>query len=118
MRLGIADYVLKDEMARLPHVIERAREVHEARMAREQAVRDLAHSQQRLAELTEHLQSSIEQERAAISGKFMTTLADRLRPFCLISHGLAATRSKRKSAVMPRLPPACCSTPWRQARGS
>jgi len=65
MRLGIADYVLKDEMARLPHVIERAREVHEARMAREQAVRDLAHSQQRLAELTEHLQSSIEQERAA-----------------------------------------------------
>lgn len=67
MRLGIADYVLKDEMARLPHVIERAREVHEARMAREQAIRDLAHSQQRLAELTEHLQSSIEQERAAIS---------------------------------------------------
>ena len=67
MRLGIADYVLKDEIARLPHVIERAREVHEARIAREQAVQELAHSQQRLAELTEHLQSSIEQERAAIS---------------------------------------------------
>lgn len=67
MRLGIADYVLKDEMARLPHVIARAREVHEARMAREQAVRELAHSQQRLAELTEHLQNSIEQERTAIS---------------------------------------------------
>ncbi len=67
MRLGIADYVLKDDMARLPHVIARAREVHEARLAREQAAEELADSQRRLAALTEHLQSSIEQERAAIA---------------------------------------------------
>lgn len=67
MRLGIADYVLKDEISRLPHVIARAREVHEARLSREQAAHELAASQQRLAELTEHLQSSIEQERAAIA---------------------------------------------------
>jgi signal transduction histidine kinase len=67
IRLGIADYVLKDEMSRLPHVIARAREVHEARLSQEQAARELAASQQRLAELTEHLQSSIEQERAAIA---------------------------------------------------
>lgn len=67
MRLGIADYVLKDDMARLPHVIARAREVHEARASQEQAAQELAASQQRLAELTEHLQSSIEQERAAIA---------------------------------------------------
>jgi len=67
IRLGIADYVLKDEMPRLPHVIARAREVHEARLAREQAANELAASRQRLAELTEHLQSSIEQERAAIA---------------------------------------------------
>jgi len=67
IRLGIADYVLKDDMARLPHVIARAREVHEARLAKDQAAQELAASQQRLAELTEHLQTSIEQERAAIA---------------------------------------------------
>ena len=67
IRLGVADYVLKDDMARLPHVMQRACEVHESRRLREQAVQELAASQKRLAELTEHLQSSIEQERAAIS---------------------------------------------------
>ena len=67
IRLGMADYVLKDDMARLPHVIERACEVHQARLARERAIADLAASQRRLADLTEHLQSSIEQERAAIA---------------------------------------------------
>ena len=67
MRLGIADYVLKDDMARLPHVIARALEMHQAQLGRALAARELADSQQRLAELTEHLQSSIEQERAAIA---------------------------------------------------
>jgi len=67
IRLGIADYVLKDDMARLPHVIERACEVHESRRAREAAALQLAASERRLAALTEHLQSSIEQERAAIA---------------------------------------------------
>lgn len=67
IRLGIADYLLKDDISRLPHVITRALEVHEARAAREHAMRELAASQQRLAELAEHLQSSIEQERATIA---------------------------------------------------
>ena len=67
MRLGIADYLLKDDLQRLPHVIARALEVHEARRAREQAAAELAASERRLADLTEHLQISIEQERAAIA---------------------------------------------------
>lgn len=67
IQLGIADYVLKDDLARLPHVIARAREVHEARRLQELAAQELADSQRRLAELTEHLQASIEQERAAIA---------------------------------------------------
>lgn len=67
MRLGMADFVAKDDMARLAHVVTRAIEVHEARRARAQAMAELAASQRRLAELTEHLQSSIEQERAAIA---------------------------------------------------
>lgn len=67
MRLGFADYLLKDDMARLPHVLARAIEVAEARRAREQAAAELAESQQRLADLAEHLQTSIEEERAAIA---------------------------------------------------
>lgn len=67
MRLGFADYLLKDDMARLPHVLQRAIEVAEARRAREQAVAGLAASEQRLADLAEHLQTSIEEERAAIA---------------------------------------------------
>ena len=67
MRLGFSDYLLKEDIARLPHVLTRALEVHEARRAREQAVAELAESERRLAELAEHLQSSIEQERAAIA---------------------------------------------------
>ena len=67
IRLGIADYLLKDDLPRLPHVLARALEIHEARQAREQAVSDLQESERRLADLTEHLQSSIEQERASIA---------------------------------------------------
>jgi len=67
IRLGISDYLLKDDIARLPHVLARALEVHEARRARERAMAELAASERRLAELTEHLQSSIERERAAIA---------------------------------------------------
>jgi signal transduction histidine kinase len=67
MRLGFSDYLLKDDISRLPHVVTRAIEVHQARQDRERAVAELAASQQRLAELTEHLQTSIEQERASIA---------------------------------------------------
>ncbi|MDH0900993.1 histidine kinase [Comamonas aquatica] len=67
IRQGIADYLLKDNMARLPHVLSRALEVHEARRAKAQARRELERSERQLAELTEHLQQSIEQERAAIA---------------------------------------------------
>ncbi len=67
IRQGIADYLLKDDIARLPHVLSRALEVHEARRAKEQAMQELARSERQLAELTEHLQQSIEQERAMIA---------------------------------------------------
>ncbi|QEA12557.1 hybrid sensor histidine kinase/response regulator [Comamonas flocculans] len=67
LHLGFADYLLKDDMARLPHVIARAIEMAEARCAREQAAAELAASERRLAELAEHLQATIEEERAAIA---------------------------------------------------
>lgn len=67
IRMGMADYLLKENLPRLAHVVERALEVHEARRAREKAMADLAASEQRLAELAEHLQLSIERERASIA---------------------------------------------------
>jgi signal transduction histidine kinase len=67
MRLGIADYLLKDDTARLAHVIQRAIEVYEAKREKDRMVRELSESQQRLAQLTDHLQVSIEQERASIA---------------------------------------------------
>ena len=67
MRLGISDYLLKDDIARLPHVAARALEVHHAKKERALAVSRLAESEAQLAALTEHLQISIEQERACIA---------------------------------------------------
>jgi len=67
IKLGMSDYLLKDDLGKLAHVIQRAIEVQEARRERERAVEELAASEQRLARFAEHLQMSIEQERAAIA---------------------------------------------------
>lgn len=67
MQIGMSDYLLKDDIDRLPRVITRAIEVHEARRQKAKAIAELAKSERQLAQLTEHLQTSIEQERAAIA---------------------------------------------------
>ena len=67
MHRGVSDYLLKDSMNRLAHVIPRALGIHETRRAKRRADAELAQSRQRLAELAEHLQTSIEQERADIA---------------------------------------------------
>ena len=64
---GVSDYVDKNRLNRLPMVLERTLDVFRARRAQQQAAEALAHSQQRLADLTEHLQASIERERADIA---------------------------------------------------
>lgn len=67
IKLGISDYLLKDDMGKLVYVIQRAMEVQEARLAKEHADAELAASEQRLAHFADHLQMTIEQERAAIA---------------------------------------------------
>lgn len=67
VKQGISDYLLKDDIGKLDHVISRALEVAETRRAKARADAELAASERRLAELTEYLQESIEQERAAIA---------------------------------------------------
>ena len=67
MRNGASDYLLKNNLARLAPAVENAIESFETRQARADADRELQASRQRLAELARHLQTSIENERAAIS---------------------------------------------------
>jgi signal transduction histidine kinase len=67
MRNGASDYLLKNNLARLVPALLHAVEATETRLARERADRELGKSKQRLRELAQHLQTSIEQERAAIA---------------------------------------------------
>src|SRR5882762_1369766 len=67
MRNGASDYLLKNNLARLVPALLHAVEATETRHARVRADRELDASKQRLHELAQHLQNSIEQERAAIS---------------------------------------------------
>jgi len=67
MRNGASDYLLKNNLARLVPALLHAVEATETRRARVQADRELDESKQRLRELAQHLQTSIEQERAAIA---------------------------------------------------
>ena len=67
IKTGISDYLAKDDLGRLAQVIRRAREVHSIRRAKELADCELARSEKRLADFAEHLQMTIEKERAAIA---------------------------------------------------
>ncbi len=67
IQLGMSDYLLKDDVAKLPHVIDRALALQAAHQAKALATSELAASEQRLAQFAEHLQTTIEEERAAIA---------------------------------------------------
>jgi signal transduction histidine kinase len=64
---GITDYLPKDELDKLWRVLTRAIEVNRILLDKEVADRELALSEQRLSSFAEHLQETIEQERAAIA---------------------------------------------------
>jgi signal transduction histidine kinase len=67
MRNGASDYLLKNNLARLVPAMEHAIEANETRLDKDRADRQLAASRQRLSELAQHLQTSVEMERAAIA---------------------------------------------------
>ncbi|MEO8298339.1 MAG: response regulator [Burkholderiales bacterium] len=67
MRNGASDYLLKSNLARLVPALLQAVDAGENRRARQRADADLARSRTRLSELAQHLQTSIEMERAAIA---------------------------------------------------
>jgi signal transduction histidine kinase len=67
MRLGASDYLLKHNMTRLVPALRNAIAAAQAERARAAADHELALSRQRLSELAQHLQTSIDAERAAIA---------------------------------------------------
>jgi signal transduction histidine kinase len=67
IKLGMSDYLLKDDMGKLAYVITRAIDISEIKRAKEKADAELVDSERRLAEFAEHLQMSIEQERSSIA---------------------------------------------------
>jgi signal transduction histidine kinase len=67
MRNGAADYLLKNNLARLVPAMLHAIDAHQALRDKQQADAALAQSQERLRELAQHLQTSVELERAAIA---------------------------------------------------
>ncbi len=67
MRNGANDYLLKSNLARLAPAALLAIEANRTRIAKQRADMALTRSRQQLRELAQHLQTSIEQERAAIA---------------------------------------------------
>ena len=67
MRNGASDYLLKNNLSRLVPALLHAVEATETRRARVRADRELDESKQRLRELAQHLQTSIEHERKSIA---------------------------------------------------
>ncbi len=67
IKLGMSDYLSKDDLGKLAPMILRAIELQQTRLAKDRADQELAISERRLAEFAEHLQSTIEQERASIA---------------------------------------------------
>ena len=67
MLRGVSDYVDKNRLQRLPAALRRSLDLLAARQAQAEAAAALQDSRQRLLELTEHLQQSIDRERADIA---------------------------------------------------
>lgn len=67
IKVGISDYLPKEDIGKLGRVLERAIEMHRIQLEKEAADAELALSEKRLTSFAEHLQTTIEQERAAIA---------------------------------------------------
>jgi signal transduction histidine kinase len=67
IKAGITDYLPKNDLGKLWRVLSRAIEMNRILLDKEIADRELRLSEQRLSRFAEHLQATIEQERAAIA---------------------------------------------------
>jgi signal transduction histidine kinase len=105
MRNGASDYLLKNKLARLAPAIEHAMGAVRTQRAVEAADHALQASRQQLRELAQHLQASIDTERAAIAreihddvGGSLTALKYELH-WVLARSGDPAVRQRMESAI-------------------
>jgi signal transduction histidine kinase len=105
MRNGASDYLLKNNLARLVPALLHAVEA-KPRPPRpgSRADRELDESKQRLRELAQHLQTSIEQERAAIAREIHDDVGGSLTALKFDLAWIARHSSSRRSrsACIPR----------------
>jgi signal transduction histidine kinase len=105
MRNGASDYLLKNNLARLAPAIEHAIQASRTQRERDAAGRELASSRQRLRELAQHLQTSIDTERAAIAREIHDDVGGSLTAVNFELHWLrkhstdAAVRQRLDSAI-------------------
>jgi signal transduction histidine kinase len=105
MRDGASDYLLKNNLSRLAPAIEHAIDAARAQLERDAAGRELASSRERLRELAQHLQASIDNERAAIAREIHDDVGGSLTAVKLELHWLhkhaadAALRQRLESAI-------------------
>jgi signal transduction histidine kinase len=105
MRDGASDYLLKNNLARLAPAIEHAIQAARTQRARDAADRELQSSRERLRELAQHLQTSIDTERAAIAREIHDDVGGSLTAVNFELHWLrkhsvdAAVRQRLDSAI-------------------
>ena len=111
MRNGAGDYLLKSNLARLSPALDLAIEANETRRARVAADRELAASRQQLSALAQHLQTSVERERAAIAREIHDDVGGALAALnfdlAWIARHSAGTADAAKGAVGDRDDCAC-----------
>lgn len=98
MREGASDYLLKANLKRLAPAVESAVAAARTAAGKQRADAELAHSRARLSALAQHLQTSVEAERAAISREIHDDVGGSLTA---AMYALAWLQGR------PDLPPAC-----------
>ena len=104
MQAGADDYLIKGRLARLAPALRNAISAAAVRRERSAAQQALAESEQRLRDLTDHLQQAVEDERAAIArevhddvGGMLTAL--RFDIAWIERHGDDAVRARTRQAL-------------------
>lgn len=105
MRNGASDYLLKNNLARLAPAIEHAIAAAETRRAKLRADLELQASQERLSELAQHLQLSVEAERNAIAREIHDDVGGSLTALKFDLHwiGQRVTTPELKTRVLSAL---------------
>lgn len=115
IKLGMSDYLQKDDVGKLAHTIHRAIEMQETRLAKDRADAELAISERRLANLPSTCNPRLSRNAPRSPGRSMTISAEPWRQSSWTWPGSAATCPILKRSAMSPPPTRCCNTHWEPA---